>query len=185
MFSVNVRPYLEPKKQPSSRSLLILEDVHIRGLPSLVLRRKLGLQLVDLRALCTQSCLKIFLISGLPWGLTQGFRKYWLNKAGWLKECIFSCTKQIAMSLVSSTDLREDRTVVWFLGGEDDEWSAKPRCPLFILILPMAGCPEWPDHVSPSDTSVDGCPQFTVIPGFPLVPWDGFVLIPSDYEKRY
>ena len=35
------------------------------------------------------------------------------------------------------------------------------------------------------DTSVDGCPQLTVIPELLLVPWDGFVLIPSDYEKRY
>ena len=35
------------------------------------------------------------------------------------------------------------------------------------------------------DTSVDGCPQFTVILGLFLVPWDEFALIPSDYEKRY
>ena len=59
------------------------------------------------------------------------------------------------------------------------------QVPSFILTLLVAGCPERPDRVSLSDTSVDGCPQFTVIPGFPLVPWDEFVLVPSDYEKRY
>ena len=55
----------------------------------------------------------------------------------------------------------------------------------FILIFHGMGCPERPDDVSLLDTSVDGCPQFPVIPGLFLVPWDGFALITSDYEERY
>ena len=61
---------------------------------------------------------RVFLLSWLPWGLTQGFRKYLKNKASWPKEYVFSCSKQIAISLVCPTNLREDRTVMWFLGGK-------------------------------------------------------------------
>ena len=126
---------------------------------------------------------ELFLLSWLPWGLTQGFRKYWLNKANWLKEYVFSCSKRIAISIVCPMDLREDRMAMWFLGGEDGEWLAWSRCPLFIPIFCEVGCPEWPDDVSLSDMLVDRCLQFPMVLGWYLVPWDKFTLIPSAKMK--
>ena len=54
---------------------------------------------IDLRAFYPQSD-RSFLLSWLPWGLAQGFRKI-LVKASWLKERIFSKSKQTAICTVS------------------------------------------------------------------------------------
>ena len=98
----------------------VLEDDHVRGLSSVSWKEVVGCSWSICDALCTQTG-RVFLLSWLPWGLTQGFRKYWLNHANWLKEYVFSCSKQIAISLVCSTDLREDRTAMWCLGLEGGE----------------------------------------------------------------
>ena len=90
------------------------------------------MQLRSLRTCCSQTD-RIFLLSWLPWGLTQGFRKILTKKASWLKECVFLWSKQVAVSTVSLRIFGEDRTAMWNLGREDGEWCSRLQCLLLSL----------------------------------------------------